>query len=59
MDDMWLALVLTSVVFGAAGYVFAKKTGRNPALWTVMGLLLNVVVVIFLAAKSNPNRSRG
>lgn len=48
MADLWLALVVTSAICGTIGYAFAKKTGRNPAVWVALGIVLNVFVLIFL-----------
>jgi drug/metabolite transporter (DMT)-like permease len=48
MAELWLALVVTSAICGALGYAFAKKTGRNPAVWIVLGIVCNVFVLVFL-----------
>jgi len=51
-----LVIVATSAIFGIAGYVYAKKTGRNPTLWLVLGVVLNILVVAFLSLRGG-NRS--
>jgi hypothetical protein len=55
-DSLWLVIVATSAIFGIAGYVYAKKTGRNPTLWLVLGVVLNILVVAFLSLRGG-NRS--
>ena len=45
MGDLWLTLIVTCIIFGYAGNFFAKKTGRNPLHWTILGAALNVVVL--------------
>jgi drug/metabolite transporter (DMT)-like permease len=54
MDDVWILAALLSALAGGAGYLFARRTGRNPALWAALGILLNVVgmVAICFAAAS-------
>ena len=52
MADLWLPYVVTSVIFGLVGYVFAKKTGRNPVLWVVLGVILNVFALGLISMKS-------
>lgn len=42
MADLWLAVVLSSAICGYVGYLYASRTGRNPAVWTVLGVALNV-----------------
>jgi len=49
MADLWLALVVTSAICGLIGYVFAKKTNRNPVVWMVVGIVLNVLVLAVLS----------
>jgi hypothetical protein len=51
MTDLWLVLLVTSAICGVVGYLYAKKTGRNPGLWAALGVVLNVVVVAILASK--------
>jgi hypothetical protein len=55
-NSLWLVIVVTSAIFGIAGYVYAKKTGRNPTLWLLLGVILNVLVVAFLSLRGT-NRS--
>jgi hypothetical protein len=50
MADLWLILVVTSAICGLAGYVFAKKTGRNPALWVTIGIVFNIIALVILMA---------
>jgi xanthine/uracil permease len=63
MTDLWLVLVVTSAICGIAGYVYAKKTGRNPELWAILGVVLNVIAVAILASKETqkekPSRTQG
>lgn len=42
MADLWLAVVVSSAICGYVGYLFATHTGRNPLLWTALGVFLNV-----------------
>jgi hypothetical protein len=53
MADLWLAYVITSAIFGLVGYVFAKKTGRNPAIWVTLGVVLNVFALILFLGKDS------
>jgi hypothetical protein len=48
MADLWLVFVVTGAISGLAGYVFARKTGRNPAVWTAVGIILNILVLVVL-----------
>jgi uncharacterized protein (DUF983 family) len=59
VDDLWLVIVVTSAVCGIAGYIFAKKTGRNPALWVSLGVFLNVIVLVLLSVRSGRSVKRG
>ena len=59
MDNLWLIIVVTSAVFGIAGYIFAKKTGRDPRVWVVLGVFLNFVVLALLSIKSERPVKRG
>ena len=56
--DLWLVIVLTSAVCGVVGYVFAKKTGRNPVVWTTAGVVLNVVALLVLAMVGSRRRKQ-
>jgi hypothetical protein len=49
LADFWLMLVVTSAVFGAAGYLFAKKTNRVTWHWICYGVLLNFLVLLLMA----------
>jgi hypothetical protein len=51
MTDLWLVLVVTSAICGVAGYVYAKKTGRDPLVWTLVGIVLNIFVVAVLVGR--------
>lgn len=53
MDEVWGLAAMLSLVAGGAGYYFAKRTGRSPALWVAIGILLNVagLALIGLAAR--------
>jgi hypothetical protein len=53
MASLWLTLVITCIIFGYAGNVFAKKTGRDPVRWTILGVALNVLIlgVIFIVGE--------
>ncbi len=53
MPTLWLTLVLTSVVFGYAGNFYAKKTGRDPVRWTILGVVLNVLVLAVMLIVGN------
>ena len=46
MADVWLTLVITSLVFGGAGYLYAKKSGRDPVRWVALGVVLNARVLL-------------
>lgn len=59
MDNIWLVIVVTSAICGIAGYIFAKKTGRNPKLWATLGVFLNVIVLALLSIKSDRPVKRG
>jgi ABC-type uncharacterized transport system permease subunit len=43
MADLWLAIVVSSAICAYIGYLFAIRTGRNPALWTWLGVALNIL----------------
>jgi hypothetical protein len=54
MGALWMEVVVSSILCGLVGYVFAKKTGRNPALSVAVGVILNVfglVVISFLGSQ--------
>jgi hypothetical protein len=59
MDDLWLVIVVTSAICGIAGYIFAKKTGRDPKLWLALGVFLNVLVIALLSMRSGRSVKRG
>jgi len=42
MGDFWFVLVVTSAICGLIGHAYAKRTGRNPRLWTVLGVVFNL-----------------
>jgi predicted permease len=46
--DLWLAIVVTSAIGGLVGYVFARKTGRDAAVWTAVGIVLNVIILAII-----------
>ena len=48
MADLWLSVVLTSVLFGTAGAVFARQAGRNPIRWAILGAALNVGILVLM-----------
>ena len=50
MTTLWLTLVITGVMAGYAGRIFAQKTGRDPVRWTIIGAALNIFVLIFMLA---------
>jgi len=50
MIILWLTLVITGVLAGYAGRIFAERTGRDPVRWTVAGVLLNVFVLMVMLA---------
>jgi hypothetical protein len=50
MTTLWLTLVITGVMAGYAGRIFAQKTGRDPIRWTVLGVALNIFALIFMLA---------
>ena len=55
VSDLWLVLVLACVIFGYAGNFFAKKTGRNTVLWTLLGVLISILILaamIFVGGRS-------
>jgi ABC-type uncharacterized transport system permease subunit len=57
MSDLWLAIVVTSAICGFVGYLFAMKTGRNPVVWAVLGVVLNVIALaVFSMAGSRRRR---
>jgi hypothetical protein len=61
MDDFWILVALLSLLVGGAGYFFAKRTGRNPVLWSVLGVMLNVfgmILISFAAASRRKNLGR-
>ncbi len=61
MDEMWTIAALLSLLAGGAGYLFAKRTGRNPVLWSVLGVALNifgVVLISFAAASTRKSTTR-
>ena len=59
MADLWLTLVVTCLVFGYAGNLYAKKTGRDPVRWTVAGVLLNgAILAVMLVAGGRTQRVR-
>ena len=49
MGDIWLVLVVTSAICGTVGYLFAAKTGRNPVLWVMLGVVFNVFGLALLS----------
>jgi len=53
MADIWLAYVVTSAICGFVGYVFAKNTGRNPVIWIMLGVVLNVFAIVLLSMKDS------
>jgi hypothetical protein len=57
MGDLWLAVVVTSAMCGLVGYLFATKTGRNPILWVMLGMVFNVFGLAFLSMM-NSRRKR-
>jgi hypothetical protein len=56
MTDLWLAGVLSSLICGFVGYVFAIRTGRNPLLWTSLGVVLNAFGLWIYSRKSARSR---
>jgi hypothetical protein len=59
MADLWLTLVATCLVFGYAGNLYPKKTGRDPVRWTVAGVLLNgAILAAMLVAGGRTQRAR-
>jgi len=60
MDDVWIVTALLSLMAGSAGYFFAKRTGRNPVLWGVLGVVLNIFGMVLIsfafARRRNPTR---
>lgn len=52
-SGLWLTLVITCVIFGYAGNFFAKKTGRDPLRWTILGIGLNVLILALIVAVGN------
>lgn len=51
MADLWLAIVISCAICGYVGYVFAIRTGRNPLIWTGLGVALNVFGLAMYARK--------
>jgi uncharacterized membrane protein YfcA len=59
MIVLWLTLVVTGVLAGYAGRIFAQRTGRDPVRWTVAGVLLNVfVLMVMLATGRHSQKTR-
>lgn len=58
MTLLWLTLVITGVLAGFAGRIFAQKTGRDPLRWTVVGVLLNVFVLMVMLAAGRHSKVR-
>ena len=56
MADLWLAVVLSSAIFGYVGYVFAIRTGRNRLLWTSLGVVLNAFGLWIYSRRSTRSR---
>ncbi len=51
MADLWLGMVISTVICGFIGYSFARNTGRNAVLCTVLGVALNLVGLAFLSKR--------
>ena len=51
MDDVWILAALLSALAGGAGYLFARRTGRNPATGEAIKIPAKKVVK-FRVAKS-------
>lgn len=47
-----LPLLLISVIFAIAGFLIARRKGKNPALFTVLSFvpLINITVICYLVA---------
>jgi hypothetical protein len=61
MDEIWTIAALLSLLAGGAGYLFAKRTGRNPLLWSALGVALNifgVILISFAAASAHKGTTR-
>jgi len=56
MADLWLTLIITCIVFGYAGYLFAKKTGRNTMQWALLGAGLNIVILAVILTTENRSK---
>lgn len=52
MATVWFVLVVTSVICGFLANRWAKKSGRNPALWTAVAVIFNVFGFAVLATQS-------
>jgi peptidoglycan biosynthesis protein MviN/MurJ (putative lipid II flippase) len=59
MSQLWLTLVLTCVIFGYAGNFYAKKTGRDPLRWTILGVLLNVLILAAMVIAGGQSAKAG
>jgi hypothetical protein len=57
MAELWLGMVISTAICGFIGYAFARKTGRNPVFWTVLGGVLNLFGLV-LCSKPSFRRRR-
>lgn len=48
MADIWLSIIITSVICGLIAHQYARNTGRNVYIWTALGVLFNLAGMAYI-----------
>ena len=58
MADLWLVLIVTSVICGCLATRFARKNNRDPRRWFALGVVCNVFALALLLALGQSRKLR-